>query len=152
MNLIFKIFFNKKLFLILATALLMVFLSSCSFTGLRLDMSYIFKTDPEKAVIDFLKALNNKDSDFIYESLLSEDDKNNISREKFNKELSLILSDIESLEIEKTYYLGYEGDFVKVVSEFHVKYVNGEVKNYRKYIYLFEENKNWKLVFDKSFI
>lgn len=138
-------------FLLISTVL---FSSSCSISKLKFDAVYILKTDPEKAVIDFLKALNNKTPDYIYDNLLSIKDKNNISRDKFNEEISLILTDIDSIEIEKTTYLGYEekGTMVKVVAQFNVKYINGETKKYKKYIYLMEENKGWKIVFEKTFI
>lgn len=128
--------------------------SGCNVSKLKIDAAYILKTDPEKAVIDFLKSLNNKEPDYIYDNLLSVKDKNNISSDKFKEELDLILTDIDSIEIEKTTYLGYEdnGSLVKVVAQFNVKYVNGETKKYKKYIYLIEENKEWKIVFDKTFI
>lgn len=121
---------------------------------LKIDAVYILKTDPEKAVIDFLKSLNDKNPDYIYNNLLSIKDKNNISSDKFKDELDLILTDIESIEIEKTTYLGYVDDdsLVKVIAQFSVKYLNGETKKYKKYIYLIEENKEWKIVFDKTFI
>jgi len=134
--------------------LVVVFSSSCNTLKLKVDMLYMLKTDPEKAVIDFLKALNDKNPDYVYDNLLSVQDKNSISSSKFKEELNLILTDIDSIEIEKTTYLGYEdkGSFVKVVAQFSVKYVNGETKEYKKYIYLMEENKEWKIVFDKTFI
>ncbi|MDD5660054.1 MAG: NTF2-like N-terminal transpeptidase domain-containing protein [Actinomycetota bacterium] len=121
---------------------------------LKIDAVYILKTDPEKAAIDFLKFLNDKNPDYIYNNLLSIKDKNNISSDKFKDELDLILTDIESIEIEKTTYLGYvdNDSLVKVVAQFSVKYLNGETKKYKKYIYLIEENKEWKIVFDKTFI
>jgi len=133
---------------------MVVFSSSCNILKLKIDTVYILKTDPEKAVVDFLKALNDKKADYIYDNLLSVQDKNNISSSKFKEELNLILTDIDGIEIEKTTYLGYEeeGSLVKVVVQFNVKYVNGETKEYKKYIYLMEENKEWKIVFDKTFI
>lgn len=138
------------LFAIMAVLLL----SGCSMLKLKIDAVYILKTDPEKAAIDFLKFLNDKNPDYIYNNLLSIKDKNNISSDKFKDELDLILTDIESIEIEKTTYLGYvdNDSLVKVVAQFSVKYLNGETKKYKKYIYLIEENKEWKIVFDKTFI
>jgi hypothetical protein len=95
--------------------------------------------------------MGEKKPEFIYDNLLTEQDKNNISREKFIKEFNIILNDIDEIKISKTVYLGYEKEFAKTVAEFNVKYVNGEVKDYKKYIYLKEENKSWKIVFEKTF-
>lgn len=142
-------------FLLISILILMIlFSSSCSISKLKIDAAYILKTDPEKAVIDFLKALDNKSPNYIYDNLLSVKDKNNISKDKFKEELDLILTDIDTIEIKKTTYLGYEtkDNLVKVVAQFNVKYKNSEVKEYKKYIYLVEENKDWKIVFEKTFI
>ena len=49
-------------------------------------------------------------------------------------------------------YLGYEKEMSKVVAEFDVSYRNGEVKKYKKYFYLIEENNHWKIIFEKTFI
>jgi len=119
-----------------------------------MNAAYILKTDPEKSVIDFLKSLNAKTPLYIYDNLLSVKDKDKISKDKFIEELSLILTDIEEIEILKTTYLGYEdkGGLVKVVVEFKVKYKNSEINNYKKYVYLIEENKKWKIIFEKTFI
>ena len=142
-------------FLVISFLILIILISSsCNILKLKIDAAYILKTDPEKAVIDFLKALNNKSPDFIYDNLLSVKDKNNISKDKFREELNLILTDIDTIDIEKTTYLGYvdKDSLVKVVAQFNVKYKNGETKKYKKYIYLMEENKEWKIVFEKTFI
>jgi hypothetical protein len=139
------------LLLIILTA---VFSSSCGLSNIKINAGYILKTDPEKAVIDFIKALNTKSPEYIYSNLLCIKDKNNISKDKFTEELNLILSDIDIIEISKTTYLGYEenGSLVKVVAEFIVKYKNGEESKYKKYIYLVEESQKWKIVFEKTFI
>ena len=131
-----------------------MFFIGCSFADIKIDAAYILKTDPEKTVIDFLKSLNTKTPIFVYENLLSIKDKDNISKDKFIEELSLILTDVDEIEILKTTYLGYEDNdnLVKVVVEFKVKYKNSEINNYKKYIYLIEENQKWKIVFEKTFI
>ena len=144
-----------------AAALLMsVFLIVCTCTALsgcreydnKLDVVYFFKTDPEKAVIDFLQSLENNDPIYIYENLLLNSEKNNISKEKFIIEFDQVLNDLEDIELVNTYYLGYEGDMSKVVAEFTATYKNGKEFSYRKYIYLIEENNKWKIVFEKTFI
>jgi hypothetical protein len=139
--------------LIAVIILIAVFSCSCSFSSIKIDAAYILKTDPEKAVIDFLKSLSTKSPMFVYDNLLSVKDKDNISKDKFIEELNLILTDIDEIEILKTTYLGYEdkGNLVKVVTEFKVKYKNSEINKYKKYIYLIEENKKWKIVFEKTF-
>ena len=140
-------------FLLISILILMIlFSSSCSISKLKIDAAYILKTDPEKAVIDFLKALDNKSPDYIYDNLLSVKDKNNISKEKFISEFSSILSDIDSIDIKRTVYLGYENEMSKVVVEFDVKYTGGKSSQYKKYVYLISENSKWKIVFDKTFI
>ncbi|HAX17685.1 MAG TPA: hypothetical protein DCY00_03710 [Actinobacteria bacterium] len=138
---------------IIVTGLLlcMFIFNGCSINNIKNRVGYLVKTEPEKTVIDFLDALGGKRPDIIYDNLLKADDKNNISREKFIDELNVILNDIESIEVANTIYLGYEKEFAKVVCEFSVKYINGEIKDYKKYIYLLEENKSWKIVFDKTF-
>jgi hypothetical protein len=128
-----------------------------SFSGCRnydnkLDVVYFFKTDPEKAVIDFLQSLENNDSAYVYDNLLQNKEKNKISKEKFLIEFNQVLGDVEEIEVNNTYYLGYEDDMSKVVAEFEVKYKDGQQHNYRKYIYLIEENNKWKIVFEKTFI
>lgn len=137
--------------LIVLGILCMIFFSGCSIGNIKNKVGYLVKTEPEKTVIDFLDALESKRPDIIYDNLLKTEDKNNISKEKFIGELNIILNDIENIEIKNTIYLGYEKEFAKVVCEFDVTYVNGEVKDYKKYIYLLEENKSWKIVFDKTF-
>ena len=112
--------------------------TSCREYDGRFDVVYFFKTEPEKAVVDFLESLNNKDSGYIYSNLMLTADKNSISREKYSEELSEILKDVESVVIKKTVYLGYENEMSKVVAEFDVTYYNGEIKEYKKYFYLLE--------------
>lgn len=129
----------------------MTIFSGCSVNDIKNRIGYLVKTEPEKTVIDFLDALGGKRPDVIYDNLLKAEDKNNISKEKFVNELDVILNDIEDIEIKNTIYLGYEKEFAKVVCEFSVKYINGEMKDYKKYLYLLEENKSWKIVFDKTF-
>jgi hypothetical protein len=147
---------SKATIILLAViiALTAIFSCSCSFANMKINAAYILKTDPEKSVIDFLKSLNTKSPTYVYENLLSLEDKDNISKDKFIEELNLILSDIDEVEILKTTYLGYEdkGNLVKVVVEFKVKYKNSEINKYKKYIYLVEENQKWKIVFEKTFI
>ncbi|MHB1274961.1 MAG: NTF2-like N-terminal transpeptidase domain-containing protein [Candidatus Humimicrobiaceae bacterium] len=146
---------KATVFLLISIIILIVIFScSCSFSNIKIDAAYLLKTDPEKSVIDFLKSLNTKSPVYIYDNLLSVKDKDNISKDKFTEELSLILTDIDEIEILKTTYLGYEdkGGLVKVVVEFKVKYKNSEINKYKKYIYLVEENQKWKIVFEKTFI
>ncbi|MHB1252688.1 MAG: NTF2-like N-terminal transpeptidase domain-containing protein [Candidatus Humimicrobiaceae bacterium] len=146
---------KATVFLLISIIILIVIFScSCSFSNIKIDAAYLLKTDPEKSVIDFLKSLNTKSPVYIYDNLLSVRDKDNISKDKFTEELSLILTDIDEIEILKTTYLGYEdkGGLVKVVVEFKVKYKNSEINKYKKYIYLVEENQKWKIVFEKTFI
>jgi hypothetical protein len=144
----------KKKFYILFF-LLLVFvtaLPACRNYDGKFDVTYFFKTEPEKAVLDFFQSLDNKDVDFVYTNLLQDKDKNNISREKYVSEFENILSDIESIDVKRTVYLGYENNMSKVVAEFEISYKNGEIKQYKKYIYLAEENDKWKIIFEKTFI
>jgi hypothetical protein len=127
-------------------------LSSCREYDKKLDIPYYFKTDPEKAVLDFIYAMSNHDSGYIYDKLILDRDKKSLSKEKFLRELAEIMSDIESIQVERTVYLGYENEMSKVVVEFEVRYSNGDSSRYKKYIYLQEENSRWKIVFDKTFI
>ena len=156
-NAIKKVFAGSfKIFSVLCITVL-CFLLLFSFTGCRqydskMDISYFFKTAPEKSVIDFVYAMENKDADYIYSNVMLESDKRKISREKFTREMSEILSGIESITIEKIIYLGYEDKMSKVVLDFKIMYANGKEGKYKKYIYLFEENEKWKIVFDKTFI
>jgi len=144
---------SLTILLLIITVILLVFVfNSCSLQDAKNKIIYIVKTEPEKATIDFIEALGRKKPEFIYDNLLTEKDKNNISREKFVEEFNIILSDIDEIKINETVYLGYEKEFAKVVAEFNVKYVNGEVKDYKKYIYLIEENKSWRIVFEKTFL
>ena len=145
--------FKKKFcilfFLVLAV---IIILPACRNYDGKFDITYFFKTEPEKAVFDFFQSLENKDADFIYTNLLPDKDRNNISREKYISEFENILSDIANIEVDRTVYLGYENEMSKVVAEFEVSYKNGEIKQYKKYIYLVEENGKWKIIFDKTFI
>ena len=127
-------------------------LTGCRSYDSRFDIVYFFKTEPEKAVLDFMQSLEDGDTYYIYDNLLPNKDKNNISREKFAKEFIDILSDVDEIEVKRTVYLGYENNMSKVVAEFEIKYKNGEVKQYKKYLYLIEENNRWKIVFEKTFI
>jgi len=144
----------RDILLISVIIFIVIISCSCSFSNIKFNAAYILKTDPEKSVIDFLKSLNTKTPLYVYDNLLSIKDKDKISKDKFIEELSLILTDIDEIEILKTTYLGYEdeGGLVKVVAEFKVTYKNSEINNYKKYVYLIEENKKWKIVFEKTFI
>jgi len=146
---------GKVIFLTVAAFLALLslpVLSSCRNYDGRFDVVYFFKTEPEKAVVDFLDSLNNKDSGYIYSNLMLASDRSQISREKYTEELSLVLQDVESVSIKKTVYLGFEDEKSKVVAEFEVKYYNGELKEYKKYFYLQEENGKWKIILEKTFI
>jgi hypothetical protein len=127
-------------------------LPSCREYDGRFDIAYFFKTGPEKAVVDFLQCLDNKDPEYIYSNLMLASDRNGISREKYNLELTLVLEDVESIAVNSTVYLGYEGEMGKVVAEFDIKYYNGESRQYKKYFYLLEENGRWKIILEKTFI
>lgn len=141
--------FYRLLFLFL---IIMIALPACRSYDRKFDVTYFFKTEPEKAVLDFFQSLANKNPDFIYTNLLPDKDRNSISREKYVDEFNNILSDVESIDVKRTVYLGYENNMSKVVAEFEVNYKNGEVKQYKKYIYLTEENNKWKIIFEKTFI
>jgi len=155
-------FIKKKLFSTnvlpyIMLIFLLVLSAELSFTGCRaydnkFDAAYFFKTEPEKASLDFIYAIENKDAEYIYSNLLLDRDRRNISKEKFISEMSQIFSDIENINVTRVVYLGYENDMSKVVLEFEVKYSGDEFNKYRKYIYLQEENGRWKIVFDKTFI
>ncbi len=151
-----NIIFLKKIsaifFIIVVTAAPGLYLSGCRNYDRKFDAVYFFKTEPEKAVLDFIYSMGNHDAEYIYNNLMLDKDKNNISKEKFISEFSSILSDIESISIKRIVYLGYENDMSKVVIEFDVKYTDGESSQYKKYIYLISENNKWKIVFDKTFI
>ncbi|HEY4695878.1 MAG TPA: NTF2-like N-terminal transpeptidase domain-containing protein [Candidatus Hydromicrobium sp.] len=144
----------KKKFYILFFLLLtiIIVLPACRSYDGKFDITYFFKTEPEKAVLDFFQSLDNKDADFIYTNLLPDKDKNNISKEKYVNEFENILSDIVNIDVNRTVYLGYENDMSKVVAEFEVSYKNGEAKQYKRYIYLVEESGKWKIIFEKTFI
>lgn len=145
----------KKIMLVLVLIILIstVFLlSSCREYDGAFDIAYFFKTGPEKAVVDFLQCLDNNDPEYIYSNLMPASDRNRISREKYSQELLIILEDVEHIAIERTVYLGYEGQMSKVVAEFDIKYYNGETKEYKKYFYLLEENGRWRIIIEKTFI
>jgi hypothetical protein len=139
-------------FLIIMSSMVTLSLAGCRQYDNKVDIVYFFKTDPEKAVIDFMYAVNNHDAQYIYTTLLPDRDKRNIDKDKFVRELSEILADVEDIEINQITYLGYENEMSKVVIDFSIKYVNGTTGDYRKYIYLLLENGKWKIVFDKTFI
>ncbi len=127
-------------------------LSGCREYDGRMDIAYFFKTEPEKAVIDFLECLNQKDPDYIYSNFLLSSEKNSVSREKYMEEFEEILGEINRVKTSKTVYLGYEQEMSKVVAEFEITYRTGEVKQYKKYFYLIEEGNNWKIILEKTFI
>lgn len=143
---IFAVFF---IIIISASGL---YLSGCRNYDRKFDAVYFFKTEPEKAVLDFIYAMGNHDAEYIYNNLMLDKDKGNISKEKFISEFSSILSDVDSIDIKRTVYLGYENEMGKVIIEFDVKYVGGKSSQYKKYVYLISENGKWKIVFDKTFI
>ena len=148
--------FLKKISAIFSIIVVMsalgLYLSGCRNYDRKFDAVYFFKTEPEKAVLDFIYSMGNHDAEYIYNNLLLDKDKNNISKEKFISEFSSILSDIDSIDIKRTVYLGYENEMSKVVVEFDVKYRSGKSSQYKKYVYLINENSKWKIVFDKTFI
>ncbi len=139
------------LFVLMLSSFLFVF-SGCRQYDNKFDISYFFKTDPEKAVLDFIYSMANQDASYVYDNFILDKDKRNVSKEKFLRELSEIMSGIENIEVLRIVYLGYEDEMSKVVVEFEVKYTNGDTSQYKKYIYLLEENSKWKIVFDKTFI
>ncbi|MBM3708430.1 MAG: hypothetical protein FJW61_01075 [Actinobacteria bacterium] len=152
---------RKYPFLIFSIVLFLItilcFFCLISFSGCRnydnkFDIAYFFKTEPEQTALDFIYSMNNHDADYIYNNLLLDRDRRNISREKFLRELTYILSDIESIEVKSIVYLGYENEVSKVLVEFDVNYLNDSISRYKKYIYLEQENNRWKIVFDKTFI
>lgn len=146
---------NKSIIYILITILALsatYFFSGCRNYDRKVDIVYFFKTEPEKAVIDFLESLDHKDAEYIYNNLILSKDKNNISREKYLEEFSKIFEDIVSVVITRTVYLGYENEMSKVVAEFDVTYSSGEIKGHKKYFYLLEENSSWKIILEKTFI
>ncbi len=149
--------FLKKRFIMslmmLVLMLPLVFpLSGCREYDGRIDIAYFFKTEPEKAVIDFLECLNQKDPDYIYSNFLLSSEKSSVSREKYMEEFEEILKEIDKIKTTKTVYLGYEQEMSKVVAEFEITYRNGEIKQYKKYFYLIEEGSSWKIIFEKTFI
>lgn len=147
---------SKKRFIVILTILVFilssVLLSGCREYDGRMDIAYFFKTEPEKAVIDFLECLNQKDPDYIYSNFLLSSEKSSVSREKYMEEFEEILKEIDIIKMTKTVYLGYEQEMSKVVAEFEITYHNGEVKQYKKYFYLTEEGSSWKIIFEKTFI
>ena len=148
----YKIFVALVLLFLVVSAVAMLSLAGCRQYDNRIDAVYFFKTDPEKAVLDFMYAMNNHDAQYIYTSLLPDRDKRNIDKDKFIREMDEILADVENIKINRITYLGYENAMSKVVIDFSIKYVNGASGDYRKYIYLLLENGKWKIVFDKTFI
>ncbi len=136
---------------VLLAILLAIFSFGCGIE-IKTDALYFLKTEPERAVIDFINYLNDKEPQYIYDNLLTNSDKTNISREKFSEEMLIILSDVEEVKVLNTIYLGYENNHSKVVAEVEVIYRNGETKQYKRYMYLIEENKLWKIILGKTFI
>ena len=147
---------KKRLIVILMILMVMLssvlFLSGCREYDGRMDIAYFFKTEPEKAVIDFLECLNQKDTDYIYSNFLLSSEKSSVSREKYTEEFEVILKEIDGIKTTKTVYLGYEQEMSKVVAEFEITYLNGEIKQYKKYFYLIEEGGSWKIILEKTFI
>ncbi len=141
-----------KKIIIIFLSLFLALAAGCRTYDSKLDIGYFFKTGPEKAVIDFLQAMENRDPGYIYDNLLLNRDRNNISRQKFMEEFMGLLEDVEQIDILSTVYLGYETNMSKVVAEFDIIYSNGQRDKYKKYMYLFEENNKWKIVFEKTFI
>ncbi|MBN2073545.1 MAG: hypothetical protein JW770_06345, partial [Actinobacteria bacterium] len=125
-----------KAFMLLIAVIPALLLCGCRNYDGKFDISYSFKTEPEKAVLDFLYSLANNDPDYIYNNLVPDSDRGNISREKYVSEFKEILIDIKDIEIKRTVYLGFENEMSKVVAEFEVTYRNGESKLYKKYFYL----------------
>ncbi len=148
--------YKKRLIVILMILVVMLssvlFLSGCREYDGRMDIAYFFKTEPEKAVIDFLECLNQKDTDYIYSNFLLSSEKSSVSREKYTEEFEVILKEIDGIKTTKTVYLGYEQEMSKVVAEFEIIYLNGEIKQYKKYFYLIEEGGSWKIILEKTFI
>jgi len=148
--------YKKRLIVILMILMVMLssvlFLSGCREYDGRMDIAYFFKTEPEKAVIDFLECLNQKDTDYIYSNFLLSSEKSSVSREKYTEEFEVILKEIDGIKTTKTVYLGYEQEMSKVVAEFEIIYLNGEIKQYKKYFYLIEEGGSWKIILEKTFI
>jgi len=148
--------YKKRLIVILMILVVMLssvlFLSGCREYDGRMDIAYFFKTEPEKAVIDFLECLNQKDTDYIYSNFLLSSEKSSVSREKYTEEFEVILKEIDGIKTTKTVYLGYEQEMSKVVAEFEIIYLNGEIKKYKKYFYLIEEGGSWKIILEKTFI
>lgn len=140
-----------SLLLVLAVFTVLIF-NGCREYDNKFDAGYFFKTDPEKSVLDFLHAMDAHDAEYIYNNLLLDSDRRNISKEKFISEMAEILSTIGKITVDKIVYLGFENEMSKVVVEFSVIYTNDNISNYKKYIYLKEEKEQWKLVFDKTFI
>jgi hypothetical protein len=149
-----KIIINSTvIILVLIVVFTLIFLvSGCRSYDNKLDIAYFFKTEPEKAVLDFLYSISNHDADYIYSNLLPENDRRNISREKFTEELSNIFSNVKEIEINRIVYLGYENEMSRVVVEFDVIYTDGSLSHYKKYFILTYENNKWKILFDRTFI
>ncbi len=148
----YKIRFIVILMIVVFMLSSVLLLSGCREYDGRMDIAYFFKTEPEKAVIDFLECLNQKDPDYIYSNFLLSSEKNSVSREKYMEEFEEILREINRVKTSKTVYLGYEQEMSKVVAEFEITYRTGEVKQYKKYFYLIEEGNNWKIILEKTFI
>jgi hypothetical protein len=148
----YKIFMASIFLIIIISSGAMLSLTGCRQYDNRIDIVYFFKTDPEKAVLDFMNAINNHDAQYIYTALLPDKDKRSIDKDKFVREMNEILAYVENIEVNQITYLGYENEMSKVVVDFSIMYTNGTPVDYRKYIYLLLENGKWKIVFDKTFI
>ena len=100
-------------FLFIIFILLSFTAGSLIFTGCRnydgkFDVAYFFKTEPEKAVIDFLNSIENHDAEYIYSNFLPDDDRRKVSREKFIRELSEIFSKFMGLiNVNRLNYLAF---------------------------------------------
>ncbi len=146
-----KMSITAALFIVLLSGLILS-ITGCRQYDNKMDLVYFFKTDPEKAVLDFMYAMNKQDAEYIYNFLLPDRDKRNIEKDKFVREMNEILADVKDIQINQITYLGYENDMSKVVVDFTINYKGGALGDYRKYIYLLSENGKWKIVFDKTFI
>lgn len=147
-----RIFLTSILLIIILSAPVTLLFTGCRQYDNKIDAVYFFKTDPEKAVLDFINAVNNHDAQYIYASLLPDRDKRNIDKDKFVREMNEILADVDNIKVNQITYLGYENEMSKVVIDVSITYTNATEVDYKKYIYLLLENDKWKIVFDKTFI
>ena len=148
-NFLFKAIVFFMLFMVLSS---LTIISGCRSYDNKFDISYFFKTEPEKVVLDFLYSIGNHDAEYIYSNLLLDSDRRNISREKFTEQMSGIFSNVRNIQINEIVYLGYENEMSRVVVDFEVEYTDGSFSHYKKYFFLYKENNKWKIIFDKTFI